>query len=152
MYSIHSIGSRHHAIHVSPDGATVTPLGIHGDTRTANGIQLAVNAIQAHASQPPVQGAGPNPLMRSEIDSLQLMLLPIYKSIQPLAKDDTRIQHNIKISRSMGGKRFMDEQGNTYETLGEAAERLGLQASHIDEVLHGQRKEAAGHVFKYVDA
>jgi hypothetical protein len=72
-------------------------------------------------------------------------------ALEALNKANERVEHNIKISRSMGGKRFVDEQGNTYETLGEAAERLGLQASHIDEVLHGQRKEAAGHSFKYVD-
>lgn len=152
-YSIHQIGSRHHVIHSSPDGATITPLGIHGDTRTANGVQLAVASVAQHAAQPIPQGVGPNPqLLRSEIDTIQLMLAPVYRSIQPLVKDDQRQEHNIKISRSMGGKKFIDEQGNVYETLGQAAAQLGLQASHIDEVLHGRRQQAAGHTFKYMDA
>jgi hypothetical protein len=162
VYSIHNIGSRHHVIHSDAEG-NITPLGIHGDTRMAAGHDLALGAVAHHElmarggqgqGQPGVQAQAPaqapQALMRSEISEVQMKLAPIYKSIQPLTKHD--LKHNIKISQAMGGQKFMDEQGNVYNTLGEAAERLGLQASHIQEVLHGKRDQANGHTFKFVQA
>jgi hypothetical protein len=155
VYSIHNIGSRHHVIHSDAQG-NITPLGIHGDTRSASGMDLAQGAIAHHelmsrGGTGQVTGAAqaPAPLMRSEIYDIQMELAPLYRDIRPLTKHDEK--HNIKISRSMGGQRFIDEQGNIYNTLGEAAERLGLQASHITEVLHGQRDQAHGHTFKFID-
>jgi len=59
-------------------------------------------------------------------------------------------EHRIAISRGMGGRPFIDQYGNTYETQNSAARQLGLNLGHLNEVLHGTRKSTGGYVFTYL--
>ena len=56
----------------------------------------------------------------------------------------------INISRAKGGRPFVDQKGNRYETIKGAARTLGLNVGHLWEVLHGTRKRVKGYMFRFV--
>jgi len=54
-----------------------------------------------------------------------------------------------KMSRLKGGRPFVDQHGNRFDTIQGAARHLGLSAPHIHAVLHGHRKTCGGRIFTY---
>ena len=58
----------------------------------------------------------------------------------------------LRTSRACGGRSFVTQTGQRFDTFREAAEALGLCASNICAVLHGRREQTQGFVFRYVDA
>ena len=61
-------------------------------------------------------------------------------------------ESRIAISRGKGGRPFVDQYGNRYETQKGTARQLGLQPGHINSVLKGLRKSTGGYVFHYLQA
>lgn len=61
------------------------------------------------------------------------------------------IEYSINASRANGGKPFVDELGNRYESIGHAARSLGISKSPIVGVLKGRFKHTRGHTFKYLE-
>lgn len=59
--------------------------------------------------------------------------------------------HAEKMARAHGGRPFVDQHGNRYETINGAARSLGLHAGHVCNVLKGHRKSTGGYVFRYAD-
>jgi hypothetical protein len=57
-----------------------------------------------------------------------------------------------KISKSRGGTSFVDDLGNRYDTLSDAADATGANLYNISAVLHGRRTRAGGRVFTYLEA
>lgn len=58
----------------------------------------------------------------------------------------------IQISRKMGGKPFVDQFGNRYETLGEAVRLHGLDKGAVSKVLKGRAAHSKGFVFNYIES
>lgn len=56
----------------------------------------------------------------------------------------------LAISRSRGGRPFMDETGRVYQTLREASDLLEVHLSSIGSVLAGKLANTGGHTFSYV--
>lgn len=59
-------------------------------------------------------------------------------------------EQRVRVSRSCGGRPFVDQNGNRYETLRNAAESLGIQIANVSAVLHGRAKSAGGYRFTYI--
>ena len=60
-------------------------------------------------------------------------------------------EHRVASSRVQGGRPVVDENGNVYQTRGEAALKLGLWTQNIRLVLRGRMKTTGGHSFRYLD-
>jgi hypothetical protein len=60
-------------------------------------------------------------------------------------------EHLANLSRSRGGRPFVDQHGNRHETLRGAARVLELHASHISAVLRGKRGSTGGYVFRFFE-
>lgn len=58
--------------------------------------------------------------------------------------------YRLTMRDSKGGRSFIDQHGNRYETQKGAARKLGLNVAHINEVLHGKRKSTGGYVFHHL--
>lgn len=58
---------------------------------------------------------------------------------------------NLNRSRSIGGRPIIDQFGNKYLAIFDAAKKLKLHQSLIGKVLHGERKSTGGYIFKYVE-
>ncbi len=56
----------------------------------------------------------------------------------------------IRLSRAKGGRPFVDQHGNRYETQKAAARALGINVGHLNEVLHGRRRTVCGYTFRFV--
>lgn len=56
----------------------------------------------------------------------------------------------LKQSRSHGGREFVDQHGQTYRTLGEAASQCGCSKANISATLHNRRRSAGGFAFRFV--
>lgn len=56
----------------------------------------------------------------------------------------------IKISRSKGCKPIMDEMGNKYELISDAAKALNLDQRSIRMVLDGKFRHTKGHMFRWI--
>lgn len=56
--------------------------------------------------------------------------------------------HVLNLSRAHGGRPFIDDLGNVYQTITEATKVWG---SNIWQVLNGKRKQAKGRTFTYLD-
>jgi hypothetical protein len=56
----------------------------------------------------------------------------------------------VHLSRAKGGRPFVDQHGNRYETQKGAARALGINVGHLNEVLHGRRHTVRGYVFRFV--
>lgn len=63
----------------------------------------------------------------------------------------TPLEERRALSRSHGGRAFVDQFGRRYETTVEASEALGIARPMIGRVLHGQAKHTHGLVFRYVE-
>jgi hypothetical protein len=57
----------------------------------------------------------------------------------------------IAQSRRRGGRPIVDHLGRRYETQREAARLLGLNVSHLNQVLKGRRRHTNGFTFTYGD-
>lgn len=57
-----------------------------------------------------------------------------------------------KLSKINGGRPFVDELGNVYNTLGEAAKSLDMGITSVFKVLHGEYESIRGHTFKYLES
>lgn len=59
----------------------------------------------------------------------------------------------VRIAESRGMKPFCDENGHTYRTTGEAASYLGVNRTHVSEILRGvnHRKTTKGHTFTFLE-
>lgn len=66
---------------------------------------------------------------------------------KPLSKEA-----RSKISKSLGGRPFIDQFGKRYETTTEASRLLNLTQSHVWAVLKGREKSTKGFVFKYIES
>lgn len=53
----------------------------------------------------------------------------------------------IKISASLGGSPFIDQNGVRYDTQGDAARRLGVSIGSISHCLNGKKKQIRGYSF-----
>jgi hypothetical protein len=60
-------------------------------------------------------------------------------------------ERKLKIARAHGAKSFVDECGNRYESVRQAARALGTFHNMISQVLLGRRKSIHGHTFKFVE-
>ena len=60
--------------------------------------------------------------------------------------DDTR----AKMSRSRGGRPFVDGTGRMFNTTREAGKALGISHGCVSSVLKGEQKQHRGHVFRFV--
>lgn len=60
------------------------------------------------------------------------------------------VEHKRKLSISRGGKPFVDENGNVYNTQKEAALALGCCQVSVGDVLSGKFKQTKGHTFRYL--
>lgn len=58
-------------------------------------------------------------------------------------------RHKLILSRAHGGKTFYDQHGNRYLTQMGAARRLRINVSHINQVLHGERRHTHGYIFRF---
>lgn len=57
----------------------------------------------------------------------------------------------VSTARALGMRPFVDEQGNRFETLGEAARLYSITPIMVSRVLRGQRSHTRGHVFKFTE-
>jgi len=55
----------------------------------------------------------------------------------------------ISMSRGMGGRPFVDQHGNRYETVNGCARQLGLSATEVSRVLRGKAKHTHGYIFRH---
>jgi hypothetical protein len=76
------------------------------------------------------------------------------KSIAKLSKSKSGVpfseEHVRALSKSHGGREFVDQLGRGYHSIKGAARQLGLHASEICRVLKGKRRMTGGLVFTYV--
>lgn len=63
-----------------------------------------------------------------------------------------RVSSRIKASRSLGCSAIVCSNGNTYETLREAADSLGIWRQNITHVLKGRLKTTGGLSFKFKES
>ena len=56
----------------------------------------------------------------------------------------------IKRARALGGRPFVDQKGNRYELISDAAKTLGVTAGNIGSVLKGRLKQTKGYIFTYI--
>ncbi len=61
-------------------------------------------------------------------------------------------ENREKMSRANGGKPFVDNYGNIYQTQSEAAQKLGVDQGSIRQVLVGKSIQVKAHVFAYLDS
>lgn len=54
-------------------------------------------------------------------------------------------------ARACGSRPIVDQHGNLYELQSYAAEKLGLSRAHINEVLHGKRRQVKGFIFRFAE-
>lgn len=59
-------------------------------------------------------------------------------------------ERRLRIAKTLGAKPFIDEMGNIYQTLREAAANLNIDYRLIHQVLKGRNKTSKGHIFRYV--
>lgn len=59
-------------------------------------------------------------------------------------------EHRAKLSFAHGGRSFVDQYGNKYDSIKGAARSLGIAASDICRVLKGTRYYVGGYSFKYL--
>lgn len=57
----------------------------------------------------------------------------------------------VKVSKGKNIEAFVDENGNIYNTLSEAARALNLWIASVSSVLKGDWKSTEGHTFKYLN-
>lgn len=61
------------------------------------------------------------------------------------------IEEKIVKSRANGGKPFVDQFGNRYETIRGAADFLNIDRANLSACLKGRAKSVKGYVFKYIE-
>ena len=59
-------------------------------------------------------------------------------------------EHRVSVSRAKGGRPFVDQHGNRYETQKGAARHLAVNVGHLNEVLHGKRGHVHGYRFRFI--
>lgn len=69
----------------------------------------------------------------------------------PGARKEAAEEVAIRISKLRGGRPFVDEAGNRFETLKQASLKYGMTTSTVASVLKGRYKTSLGHTFRYAD-
>lgn len=59
-------------------------------------------------------------------------------------------EHRRKLASALGGRPFVDDLGQEYQTIPEAGVKLGIAHQNIWKVLKGRRSSAGGRSFKYL--
>ena len=70
-------------------------------------------------------------------------------SVSGLGRKNSQ-ESKTKCAASHGGKPFIDQNGVRYETVRGAGRALGLNFTHIIDVLKGRRSSTGGYTFEYV--
>lgn len=60
-------------------------------------------------------------------------------------------ERKLKIAKAHGARPFLDENGNRYESVRQAARALDTYHNMISQILLGKRKTIHGHTFRYVE-
>jgi hypothetical protein len=63
-----------------------------------------------------------------------------------------QIERVLKFSRSKGGRPFVDQFGEVYQTQRSASRMLNISQADICKVLQGKYKQVKGFIFKYLES
>lgn len=84
---------------------------------------------------------------RKASSATRALLSRIRKGKNPTPRTEA---YRLTMRDAKGGRPFVDQHGNLYDTQKGAARQLDLQPGHINSVLNGSRKSTGGYVFTYL--